>query len=277
MLGESISLMLKRRTLTARPNNILDYNLDFSNPLTPKYGFYVFQNGRAYNLVNEELQHSYGAGVYIGSSDLGFYAGYNGATTAHIRMPSSTAAGQYWNVSILASQTFIYNSTEQAILCLTDGSQNRLLQFYADWYSNQLRLSAWAGSDRSTATGSISDSQNYIVGLVAEAKSSGVNVVQLYIDGALELDQGSSYSKFEDATRIYLGNTDTNDNKAANGRQYWVYLDNTRLLRPDEMESLSDNVWQIFIPRPKVFYGATIKFRSAWVRNNMLTGGGKVA
>ena len=267
--------MLSPTTQEVFLQNPLAYELDLTHPLTPNYGFYLFQNDRVYNFAKNDELETGSSHISYGSDERGFYVKYDGSIYTYVRVPSTTATGQYWQVSILASQTFVNDSTEQAILCLTDSSSNRLLQFYVDYYASQLRLTGWAGSDRSTATGSIISGQNYTLGMVAEAFASGTNTTQLYIDGSLEVDDNSSYSHFEDAVRIYLGNTSTSDAKGANGPQYWVYF-HVGLRTPAEMASLSNNINQLFKPRNQVFHGAILAaaFSPYWVDNNFLTGGG---
>ena len=271
-------MIVRKRILTSRPNNILDYDLDYSHTLFPQFGFYVFENDRVYNLVNEESYVSFGTGAYVNSDNSGSYIGYNGANSVYVRLPVPSGSGQFWNVSALASQTFDYDSSDNSVFALTNSSNQIGLWLYADWYSNSLRLASWAGSYKYSANGSIPDGENTVVGLVAEAKSSGQNEVWHYINGVQTLASAANYNKFEDTTRLYFGNRSTSHAGGANGKQYWVYLDNTRLLSAYEMKSLSDNIWQLFVPRPKIFYSSKgISFRPAWISNNQLIGGGITA
>ena len=270
--------MLNARVENPFLQNPLAYELDRTHPLTPNYGFYIFQNGRVYNFANNDEIETGSNNISYGSDDKGFYVKYDGSSTTYIEVPGPGTSGKFWQVTVLASQTFIDNGTEQAVLALTNSSNAKLLHLYADIYFSDLRLGAYAGNDKYTPADSLVSGQNYTVGLVAEAFASGTNTVDLYIDGSLEFSGNSSYSKFEDATDIYLGNIDQSDNKGANGPQYWVYL-HTELRTPTEMEYLSNNIHKLFKPRNQIFHGASLVsgFSPYWVRDNQLIGGGITA
>ena len=265
--------MLKSRTLTERPADILNYEIDLGHPLAPSEGFFVFENGRVYNLIDDDQRSiSVGAGVSFGSDNNGEYAYFNNASTASIYQIADAGLGLD-EVTVVAQQSFL-SVADHAVFTLASSGTDQDLLIWADSNAGGLRLGAYAGAATYSANSSIpADGTPVIVGVTADnATDTGV----LYLSGENVGSGGIGTVDFGGVGRVYLGNNKLGT-KPAHGNLHFLYLDKS--IRTDsEVAELSENPWQLLQPKRRFFVvpasGPAPTFNPAWAANNCKLIGG---
>lgn len=233
--------------LTAPPADLLNWEVDRSNPLAPSRGLYVFDNGRVYNLLDDgDRSSSVSNGVSFGSDNHGTFADYDGTSSAAI-VQSDDILTPFYDFTVIAEITNNV-AADHAVISLHTGDSSGEAQVWCDLSSSSLRLGLWAGSAIYGDTAGIPhDGTNAVVAATANAVANSGTV---YINGEPQNSGNIGSRDWSTSTHFSFGRVE--NGKFHNGKQRFIYVDDA--IRTDaEIEALSHNVWQILKPRDRFF------------------------